>query len=341
MVDGAADVPDRGEGKEGGEKELETTKRVYYDSISVSDEDESELLARRELIESRTGDEKAADAEMGIVHSAVATVADGETKEEVAVAFDDNDKGSCVDADGPSVEDTAAAKRAYGDGSLAAGVEPDVTIMNSLEPSQMNCTIGSVSELSRFDSFTLERIAAEQVGLTASWMNLICQLKYPPPTPPPIFILIGQGDLSKEGRVASAMLRSSNNERFRTGERPADTSIHGEERARPFRMQESIRSGVGPEGEDAHAERLMTIQGMFKDAIFRKVNGWEVHCSTHTAPDDSIALRFYPQPCFQGWFWQCCTGSTASGVSASGHGQLGGATNATSTHMFTILFLQC
>lgn len=67
------------------------------------------------------------------------------------------------------------------------------------------------------------------------------------------------------------MLRNSNNERFRAGERPADTSIHGYERARPFRMQDAVRSGSGgPEGEDAFSERLATIQGMFKDAIFRK-----------------------------------------------------------------------
>ena len=44
MADGAVDDPDRGEGKEGGEGEPGTAKRVYYDDVSVSDEDERLLV---------------------------------------------------------------------------------------------------------------------------------------------------------------------------------------------------------------------------------------------------------------------------------------------------------
>mmetsp|Transcript_55621 Transcript_55621/g.153521 ORF Transcript_55621/g.153521 Transcript_55621/m.153521 type:complete len:299 (+) Transcript_55621:168-1064(+) len=236
MSDGAVDDPDlRGEGKDGDEGEGER-KRVYYDDISVSDEDESELLARKELIEGDGGEGKTGDGEEKEDEMAGAEEEGKKGDASGTVAFDDNDNGGSVDAGlgakGAAADDAAAAAGVYN--------EPDFTVMNSIEPSQMNNTVGSVSELSRFNSFTLERIAIEQ------------------------------GDASLEGRVAQAMLRNSNNERFRADERPADTSIHGYERTRPFRMQESMRSSSGPEGEDAFSERLATIQGMFKDAIFRK-----------------------------------------------------------------------
>ena len=163
MSDGAVDDPDlRGESKEGGEGEGEK-KRVFYDDISVSDEDESELLARKELIDDDGGEGKSGDGEEKEEEVEVEMAgADEEGKEGDAsgtVAFDDNDNGGGVDA-APGA--TAAAAD---DAAAAAGVynEPDFTVMNSIEPSQMNNTVGSVSELSRFNSFTLERIALEQV----------------------------------------------------------------------------------------------------------------------------------------------------------------------------------